>query len=155
MAKVTRSRGSGLRPTPFLVTVVMIVATGTVWLLINPSRQRTEELAAQLRSMQRKVAEMEHEQRLLKGRRSALKHDPVVIEREVRRQFGMVRPGEVAVVTPAPAPRPPQSPPVRRADTNWVGTAIYGVAALLAVTMLALFIPDHRIRGDGTASCSR
>ena len=153
--KVTRSPGSGLRPTPFLVTVVMIAATGTVWLLINPSRQRTEELAAQVRSMQREAAELEREQRLLKDRRRALKHDPVVIEREVRRQFGMVRPGEVAVVTPAPAPRPPQSPPVRRSDTNWVGTAIYGVAALLAVTMVALFIPDHRIRGDGAARCSR
>ena len=132
--------GQPLRLTPFLVTVIMIVVTGALWLVLNPSAQQARDLGSQVARLRREVAELERQHDELEAWRDGLKYNPLVIEREARRQLGRVRPGEAAVVYEWK----PASTPLGRAAASSCDShtriAIYSVLGLLALTVPALFV---------------
>jgi cell division protein FtsB len=120
------------------MAVVIIVLAGTLWLFLNPSVWRERRLAAQVKALQEQTEALEQIRAQLQERRDALAGDPVAIEREMRRQLGYVRPGEVAVIS-----LPPrnlrltvlESLSEANRQTRWLRVAMWGILGLLAASV--------------------
>ena len=136
-------RRQGLRPTLFLVVLTMIATTGAVWLALNSSVREARALADQVERLRREVADLEQRHAELLALREGLERDPLVIEREMRRTLGLVRPGEAVIVDPIPPAPPPPEAPVPSA-LDWLRLAIYAVVGLLALSIPLLLIASAR-----------
>ena len=122
----------------------MIAVTGAIWMIYNPSAQQARELAARVRSLRQDVVDLQRRQVELKRHRDTWRDDPAVVEREARKQFGLVRSGEVAVIAePLQAGQPAAVAP-RAEKPNWRRRAIHALVGLLVLTVPFLFLTDKR-----------
>jgi len=111
-----------------------------MWLLLNPSAREARDLAGRVRALNDEVAALEHRQAELRAWRDGLRTDPLVIEREARRQLGRVRPGEVAVMYERPRRQAAPTRPAANATPGGTRLAIYIVLGLLALSVPALWL---------------
>jgi cell division protein FtsB len=84
------------RAAALLVTVTVLLL-----LLLVPARQYLDQ-RARIAELERQAATLERQNDELRTRIADL-HDPVELERLARECLGMVRPGEIALVTPGTA----------------------------------------------------
>ena len=80
-----------------LLVAVMVLAL----LTLVPARQYLDQ-RARISELERRAATLERQNDELQGQ-IALLHDPVQLERLARECLGMVKPGEIALVTPGVA----------------------------------------------------
>ena len=140
MEEVTASRSSGLRAVSFLTIVTLICGGGVLWLLFNPAAQQRRMLAADLAELGEEVELLRRQNEALRLRRDALESDPQALEKETRRQLGLVAPGERHLPIPPARPdfprrrefQPPEPYP-------WTRPAIIAALALQMLTIPVLF----------------
>jgi hypothetical protein len=128
----------------FMLAIVGIGGGGLLWLAVNPAVWEKRTLQKQASDLSTEIGDLQLRHDVLTARRDALARDPMALERETRRQFGLVRPGELPMITPPPdfsqigticqpveeATRPP---------VNWVRVTLYGLFGLFTLTIPALF----------------
>jgi cell division protein FtsB len=83
-------------------TLLLLAAAGLKsWRDLQATRQREAVLMERIRTTEAKVESLKH-------KIDRLGHDPVTLERAAREELGMVKPGDVVLVLPAPKPAAPQ-----------------------------------------------
>lgn len=141
MEEVTASRSSGQRAISFLMIVTLICGGGVLWLLFNPAAQQRRMLAADLAELSDEVDFLRRQNEALRMRRDALENDPQALEKETRRQLGLVAPGERHLPIPSARSEYPRfktfHPPEPYA---WTRPVIIGALALQLLTIPILFV---------------
>ena len=81
--------------------LLLVTATVLLLLLLVPARQYLDQ-RARISELERRATTLEEQNDALRAQIVALR-DPVELERLARECLGMVRPGEIALVTPGAA----------------------------------------------------
>ena len=135
--------GAGPRFTLFLAIVTLIAVGGALWLVFNPAVRRQRALQDEIRRYDTELAQLEQRRAQLQSRYDTLLYNGEALEKEVRRQLGYVRPGEVALIPTAPfdiSTRFDASKiaPLERAP--WITVGLCTVLGLLALSFAALAV---------------
>ena len=113
------AQADSARPRPFrsllsalLVFLVLVLATAALkgWRDLQKATAREADLRARVEATRLRID-------ALRQRIQDLKEDPATLERVARGELGLVQPGDVVIVLPAPAPARPApaapAPPAR------------------------------------------
>ncbi len=86
-----------------LLTVGSLAIIATT---VAPHRRKTQEFRARAAQLEAEVEQLDAENARLEAEIAAIGTDPFIVERELRRRTGFLRPGEhrFAAVTPPAAP---------------------------------------------------
>jgi cell division protein FtsB len=104
------ARAASLAPRPLRSLVSLVVGAALLALAAAglKSWRDFERVRAREAALVDSVAASERRIRALERRIESLEGDPAVLDRLAREELGLVRPDEVVIVLPEPAPVPPR-----------------------------------------------
>ncbi len=107
--------------------------------LVGPEVERRLDIDGQCAVMQAEVDALKQTRDQLSAAAGALENDPTYLEHQVRRELGIVRPGEIRMSqgTPLPEPPAPAASPEFTATPAVRAVAMFGDPHLRFISMVA------------------